>query len=331
MIKNLYLFTWEEKYLLDKELNRRTSTFSDKYWKDSITVFSSENRDEWSINQSIFWWWLFSSKKLIILRWLPLSAEKQNGFNSEEIEKLTDQILNKWENIPSDNLIVFVSYNPDKRWRLYKFLQKNWNLKEFSKINSIELKKFIQNQLSNFKISEKTISFFIEKVWEELYHIDSELDKLINYCGINNIETIDENIINKVCFGQNETVAFQFLDKLFNNKNDAIDYLDKIKDWWTNWNEFAWALYYQIKTDIILDQYNKAGIKWAKEISEDSGIPQWAIFANMKNIKQISKNWNELKNMYKVLISSDIWIKTWKIQEDTFRLNIKKAGIMFNN
>ena len=167
MVENVYLFTWEERFLVDKELERWTLNFSQKFWKDSIFSFNSENRDNWSITQNIFWWGLFSTKKLIILRGIPASAERQTWFDSDSLNSFIDKFTKSIDSISPDNLIVFLSYNPDKRWRLYKFLEKNAQIKEFKKMGWIELKNLIRNELWEIKISENIMSYFIEKVWND--------------------------------------------------------------------------------------------------------------------------------------------------------------------
>lgn len=327
MLGNVYLFTWEEKFLADKELNRWISNFSQKFWKDSIFIFNSENWDNWSITQNIFWWWLFSTKKLIILRWIPVSGERQTWFDSEILNDFIDKFTKSFESIPADNLIVFLSYNPDKRWRLYKFLEKNAQIKEFKKLWWIELKNLIKNELWNIKISEKDMTYFIEKVWEDVYRIMSEIDKLCEYCKVHNISEVNKKLIDEIVFGQTETVAFWFVELLFKDTNKAIQYLDKIKEEWVNRNEFAWALYYQLKMNIILDDYCKKWIKDSKQIAAECKLNPRVVSNNMKNINQISKNWNELRNMYNWLIQTDSWIKMWKIKEDEFWLNIKKLWL----
>ena len=327
MAENVYLFTWEERFLVDKELERWTYNFSQKFWKDSIFTFNSENRDNWSITQNIFGWGLFSTKKLIILRWIPTSAERQSWFDSDSLNDFIDKFTKSIDSISSDNLIVFLSYNPDKRWRLYKFLEKNAQTKEFKKMWWIELKNLIRNELWEIKIPENMMTYFIDKVWNDPYRITSEIDKLHEYCKIHNITNIDEKLIDEIVFWQAETVAFWFMDLLFKDTNKAIQYLDKIKEEWTNRNEFAWALYYQLKMDIILDDYYNKWIKDSKQIAAECKLNPRVVSNNMKNIHQISKNWNALKNMYNWLIQTDSWIKMWKIKEDEFWLNIKKLWL----
>ena len=327
MASNVFLFTWEWKYSLDKELKRRKETFFQKYWEDCIFVFNSENWDNWNIVQNIFWWGLFSNKKLIILKWVPISAERQTWFDSDLLNDFIDKFTKSIDLIPVDNIVIFLSYNPDKRWRLYKFLEKSAQIKEFKKMLWIELKNLIRTELWNVKIAENVMSYFLEKVWDDPYRVVSEIDKLREYCNIYNIENIDEKLVDEIVFWQTETVAFWFMDLLFKDTNKAIQYLDKIKEDWTNRNEFAWAVYYQLKMDIILDDYYKKWIKDSKQIAAECKLNPRVVWNNMKNINQISKNWNELRNMYNWLVQTDGWIKMWKIKEDEFRLNIKKLWL----
>jgi DNA polymerase III delta subunit len=73
---------------------------------------------------------------------------------------------------------MFVSYKPDKRGRLYKFLEKNATIKTFDKLSGIELKNFVKNELKELTIDHDTIDFFLEKVGNDLYNIINECDKL---------------------------------------------------------------------------------------------------------------------------------------------------------
>ena len=329
MINNVFLFTWENKYSLDTELKRRQDTFAQKYWSDSVFSFNSENRNSGATNQTIFWGGLFSTKKLIILRWIPTCADRQTWFDTNSLNDFTDKFIKSANLIPADNLVIFSSYSPDKRGRLYKFLEKECQIKEFKKFWTIELKNLIRSQLWEIKISESTMTFLINKIWDDPYRITSELDKIREYCLVHSISSVDENLVDELTFWQSETVAFGFMDILLKDTTKAIHYLSQIQQEWTNRNEFAGALYFQLKTNIILDDYFQRWIKDSKKIAAESGLnPRW-LYINIKNINQISKNWNELRNMYKWLVQTDIGIKTGKIKEEEFWLNIKKLWLKF--
>lgn len=67
MLTNIYLFTGQETYLLDKELLRRKENFLSKFGSDSIFSFSLDNLDIGQIKQAIYSSGLFTTKKLILI------------------------------------------------------------------------------------------------------------------------------------------------------------------------------------------------------------------------------------------------------------------------
>jgi len=330
MLKNVYLFMWEEKYLLDKELKRWTSNFLQKFGEDSLFVYNTENWDEVSANQSIFWWWLFSQKKLTIIKWVPLDNSKWNTFKIDQIDWFIENFIKKEWKIPQDNLLVFVSNKPDKRSRFFKFLKDRVNVKEFKLLKDNDLKNFILNDLWDIKIEEKALSFFVYRVWSDLYRIENELDKLKTYCREKNIKNITLDMVDSIVFGMIETQAFDFLKLLFKDKQKSLEYLQKMQDQWLNWNAFSWALYWWLKLYITLYEFAKNGIKDTKTIAQRTWINTFVLWQNIKNIEVIQKNWIEIKDMYKSLIEVEFDIKSGKKSEESFWLETKKMIVKFN-
>ena len=94
MLNNVYLFTGEEKYLLDKELARRKENFVSKFWPDSVFVFYLEDFNYSELRQAIYERGLFTTKKMIIINGLPLSAlAKLNKEKTEILEKFTEELV----------------------------------------------------------------------------------------------------------------------------------------------------------------------------------------------------------------------------------------------
>ena len=96
--------------------------FAEKNGSESVFSFNRENRDYAQIKQTIFSWWFFVTNKLIILYGIPLDTEKSNAIKAEEIERLAEDIVNY--PLPSEILLICVSYKPDKRSRFYKRFDK---------------------------------------------------------------------------------------------------------------------------------------------------------------------------------------------------------------
>ena len=325
----MYLFMWEERYLLDQEVSRWTTNFVQKFGEDSLFVYNNENWDEMSASQSIFGGWLFSTKKLTIIQWIPLDNAKWNTFRVSDIEWFIENFIKKEWKIPEDNLLVFISNKPDKRSRFFKFLKSNAQIKEFNKLRDFEIKWFVRQQLWDIKITDWAYGLFVDKVWNNLYRLQSELEKLRLYCLSKSIDQIDENMVNDVVFWLVETEAFEFLKILFKDKWSALSYLQRMQDQWFNWNAFSGPLYWWLKLYIILYQFWKKWITDVKTIASQTGINPYSLKQNIWYMDVIMKNWIEIENMYKKLIKVDVDIKSWKKIEESFWLETKKTIVKF--
>ena len=261
MIKNLYFFTWDEEYLLDQELYRRVSNFTQKFGNDSVSFFHVENWDEWKAKQSIYGWGLFSTKTLTVIDGLPTWTDRF-GFTISQVENFIDEFLKKKWEIPAENLLVFANSKPDKRSRLYKFLKDNANIKEFKTMDNAWLKVYIKQELWNLKISDSVLQKFIQKVWVELYRINSEIDKLKYYCEYNSLSEITENLVDEVVFWLVDSQVFELLDYLLKDKTKAIKFLQKMQDQWLNRNAISGVLYWSLRLYITVYHFAKNGIRF---------------------------------------------------------------------
>ena len=66
--------------------------------------------------------------------------------------------------IPTDTILICVSYKPDKRGRFYKYILKEGTTKVFSPLDSSGLKSFVKQQMEGMDIHSETISAIITKV-----------------------------------------------------------------------------------------------------------------------------------------------------------------------
>jgi len=324
LLSNVFLFTWEEKYLLDKEISRRKLNFAEKFGKEAIFAFNNENFDLGQVKQSIFAGWLFVSKKLIIIQWLPTDGDTSNKIWAEITESLTNEIIDKEGKIPDDTILIFASYKPDKRGRLYKFLEKNAVIKLFNKLSPIELKNFVKNETKWLNIDYDTIEYFLVKVGENLYNIISECEKLRTRCWLKNTEKINIDTIDLVSFGQTETNSFAFFDNFFDHQQKNLGIIDKIQEEGTNWNLFMGSLYRGLRVYIYILDLNEQGITDSKTIASMTKQSPYSITKQLKNIKKMQDKKDYIKKFFKNLIVLDNKIKSGKVPDSYFRLWIKK-------
>jgi DNA polymerase III delta subunit len=114
--------------------------------------------------------------------------------------------------------------------RLYKFLEKNANVKEFTQLKNNDLESFVKKELSECQIDHSTIQYFLTKVGSDLYRIWFECDKLKTRVKIKNQAYIDETMIDYIVYGQVETNSFDLLKALFTDRKNAIRILEKIQE-----------------------------------------------------------------------------------------------------
>ena len=74
---------WEEKYLLNQELNRWKDWFISKFGVNSFFAYDSQNFSSDELIQSLYAWWLFTSKKMLIIKWLPFDTYESKKISSD--------------------------------------------------------------------------------------------------------------------------------------------------------------------------------------------------------------------------------------------------------
>lgn len=265
---------------------------------------------------------------MLIISWLPLDTYEANKITAEKTQSFIDYFKKSWFLIPDDTILIFVSYKPDGRAAFLKLLKENIpnaNIKTFDSIKWNQLKSFVREQIGNIKIHELDIEYFLIKIWDDLYRIVYEIEKLKIRCQTKNIDTIDNQLIDQICFGMVESNTFAFFDNLFQDKDKTLSLLDKIRNDGINRNQFAGTLYRWLKVYLfILDLYNQ-WITDSKQIISITKLHPFVVSKNLKNIAQINRHGNQIKNFYKNLLELDSNIKSWKFPDTYFRLWIKKT------
>jgi len=325
MLQNVYLFTGQETYLLDKEILRWKSNFLSKFGSESVFHFTLDNLDIGHIKQAIYSSGLFTTKKFILVSGLPLDGiTKLNEENADHLAQFVDSFIKNEGKIPDDSLLVFVSSSPDKRLKLYKFLEKNANIKEFNQLKLHDLEWFVLNEFQDFMITSETIQYFLTKVWSDLYRVWSECDKLKTWATIKEQKNIDESMIDYIVFGQVETDSFSLLKTLFVDKVKAISLVQKIQQWWADWNQFAGMLYWAMKFYLFMLDLDDSGVKDSKDIAIALKMNPWQVKNEYAKISLLQSNKKNIYYFYTTLLELDASIKLWKVPDTYFWLGIKK-------
>lgn len=116
------------------------------------------------------------------------------------VEKFADDLMAKEGKIPEESMLVFVSSKPDKRLKLYKFLERNAMVKSYDQYKEAQLKDFVISQLPGIYIPNDVVEYFLFKVGADLYRLRFECEKLKTRCEVKQIKTVDQLLIDKVVF-----------------------------------------------------------------------------------------------------------------------------------
>jgi len=322
-MKKVYLFTGEEKYLLDQELKRWRTNFVQKFGSESVFFFSNQNFDASKALEVVFGWWLFSDKKLIVISGLPIDTDSDNKLWSSQIDDFCDIFMSRIDQLPDNILLLFVSYKPDKRLKFYKFLQSSVEIKTFKKLSWIQYNLFVKDQLDDIDASDFVIDYFLMKVWKDLYRIVLEINKLKYYLVANQISQIDQKIVDFVVFGQMEVNSFLFFDYFLKNKTKAVGVLDDMHQEWVDFNQTLGMLYRWLKLYLYILDLHGQGIHDTKTLASMTKQHPFAIWKNLKQIKILKEKSLNIKKFYRDLLELDYQIKTWKLPSTAFWLKLK--------
>lgn len=230
-MSKIYLFTGEECYTLDKEIQRRKDGFQQKIGADSIFSYSSERFDPANILQNILGGGLFVTQKLIIIKHIPIDAFQKIA--AKQVELFAESFIKNQTHIPPDVILVFVSYKPDKRTKFYKFIEKNAiEHKEFplKKPNDAAYKTFIKSQSPSLQWDTETIEYMLTHVGSDFYRLENELSKLSMRSEIHGITTIEKKHIDMVVYGAGTLGAYELFNHIFVQKNSSLKIIDKMRD-----------------------------------------------------------------------------------------------------
>lgn len=329
MANKVFLFTGEERFLLQQELKRWTSAFAEKHWMENVFVIRSDSFDLSVIKQSLGWWGLFSNQKMVVVYWVPLDGAPDNKVPAASVEVFSDMCISANLQFSDETILILVSYKPDKRTKFYKFLEKNATLKLFEQPKNVwEIKSYVKPYIQQWTPwltwSDATLTYFVEKVWSDLYHIQSECDKLAIYARLHNLTSLDPKHIDLLAFGVLDTNSFAFFDLLLVDKVKALRIIEDSQEQWIHRTMFAGSLYWGLKLWIFVLDMDTQWISDAKVITSTIKYSPFAVSKAVKLLPSLRTYSSSISAFYRILVELDEGIKTWKTSEVLFWLSLKK-------
>jgi DNA polymerase III delta subunit len=112
-----------------------------------------------------------------------------------------------------DVIIIFVSLDPDKRFKLFKILSEKANIKTFPNLNDAQITGFIQQKLGNH-YSAPVADYLISYVGSDLFRIEQECDKISSYLQYTKQDKLTEQDMEAIIYTPIQANAFAVLDAL---------------------------------------------------------------------------------------------------------------------
>lgn len=179
--------------------------------------------------------------------------------------------------MPDSTYVIFVESEVDKRNRLYKAVKELGYISELNGFDEKNLKIWVVSllQRENKKITDATLTYFLNKVGTNLDNIQSEIDKLVSYCYEREVITVED--IKAVCSEQITGKMFQMLDAIASkNQKRALElYYDLL-----SLREKPMTILYLINRHINLIMQCKALLSKRisnAEIASKMGVPPFAV------------------------------------------------------
>lgn len=182
--------------MLAKEVMRWRDSFSAKYGSANISIYSPDNFSLEKLGNDLFGNGLFAEKKLILLYGLPDDTASTNKISAGLTGDIAVVLEKKRQDINPDCIVIFISYKPDKRKKLYKFLSSHV-MKE-QKFAPLTGKRLLAYVLETFScLDESLATYVLQRVGTNLSRIHQEMDKLMTYAEVSG-ETISQAMIDLV-------------------------------------------------------------------------------------------------------------------------------------
>lgn len=253
---------------------------------------------------------LFFAKRLIIIK------NAATGSGTEKSSEILELLKNKKRIVQSkDVILVFWEKGiPAKNNALFRFLEKMSDKKQlFEKLQGAKLVRWTISQIKKNggqeELSLPNLNKLIAYAGDDLFQLDNEIKKLVNFKGGEKIGAEDIDLLVKAKISANIFAAIEALSE--NDKKKALSLLhlqlEKGEDPF-----YIFSMYvYQFRTLLRIGD-----LFWQKkfnqyQIAKETGIHPYVAQKGLAQLKNF--NLKKLKDIYQKLQDIDLEIKTGKI------------------
>ncbi|MCB9803120.1 DNA polymerase III subunit delta [Candidatus Nomurabacteria bacterium] len=158
----------------------------------SIESLDGENLNLDDFFQTVTAGGFLASKKLVVIK---------NIFDNKKLKSLEEPLINyleKQQDTTEENYLIFwQTSKPNLKNKLYKTLKKFKYTEEFEKLTPDKVSNWIKKELSNKnkKIDPTALNLLLAYVGENLWQLEQELSKLINFTQAEEISAAEVRLL----------------------------------------------------------------------------------------------------------------------------------------
>lgn len=319
----LFLFTGEEYTLLLQELTKRKTSFLEKYGEYGLFDFSSENLQGDQLQNALMSGGMFATKKLVIMRWVPLDSTAHNKAKTADVErccKLLEQFLATHD---TETIVVCVSYKPDKRTKPYKRFATNAQVKEFPPLDEKQKLHYVQQQFWSLLNSEQQLHLVTS--CNDLWHLSNECNKIKHYANYHHLNTLTDDQLQNIVRSSISSNNFALLDHLYTNTTKSITLITTAQQAGEDTFQFLGMLYRWIKITINIINLAEQWITDGKLVASTLKAHPFVVSKQLKLLPQLKEKKQAVYTLYNDIIELDYQIKSWILPAEGFWLAVKQA------
>jgi DNA polymerase III delta subunit len=323
---NTFLFTGEEPYLLQRDLQKWTHGFKEKYGASNFFSFPSHELDAEGIKQALLQWYgMFSEKSMIVLYGIPKDTTPHNKVAAATSEQVEKYLMDNIHTISKDTILILVSYKPDKRTKARKFFEKALELKQYPATKEKDALDFAAMYMSKHRWGSIDIPHLVHKTWTQLYRLINECDKLIAYAQYHELTTITTTQIDTITIPKDEDIVFSVLDTLFSDTAKTYATLEQLHQQYEDPFKMLGLLQRWTRLILWMTELSIHGIMNAKEMAAALNMHPFSIAKHMKHIGRCTQYYTGIKHRYRDLLMIEVGVKQGKLSEDLIWWSIKAA------
>ena len=250
---------------------------------------------------------MFKEKKLMVLKNLFFNSKIENDFlkNLREISR-------------SKEIILIYEEEIDENTPLAKELKKEAKFQKFNLLEGIFLKNWVKREFQKYsaRIEPEALNLLLDFVGNDLWQMENEIKKLVNYSPGKEIKRKDIELLVKPKF---ETDIFKTIDAIAaKNKRKALFLMKEHLEKGDSPAYLLAMINFQFRNLLIIKSSELRRELYTNDmriLSEKLKMHPYVIRKAIQQSKKFSLE--ELKKIYQKIFQVDLGIKTGKIDPET--------------